>query len=717
MLQSVGKKLYPGIGARITFPFLLATIVVAGIGVFIVTRLVAGSIQERINNQLVDSAQAASNTVVEIERQQITVLRSIAFTEGIDSAIEARDLTEIDKLLRPIAFNTGVDEVIVFDAGGNSLFQLARPDNFSMDYTSGEVENLAEREGIQRVVRGEVDALGDKQVDIVQTEQGTMFYFNSPILNENKQLVGGVSIGISSNNLIRRVREQALSSISIYSPDGQIIDTTFRTVDPAELILLPEQANELNERVQETNPTEEKIFSLTTYQVLYVPFEIRGIQRGILAVALPKNFIADKIGTSRDALAALFSSLFMGIAVIGIVVSRTISNPVKQLVKTTRAIREGDLSKRVGLVLPDELGELSLSFDHMTDQLVQRNQEISQLYHEQIHETARREAVLSSVTDAMIVFNSALKITLTNQAADTLIQQCKMDVDAYMQFNQLCEDPERLQVPQTISLVNQVFSVLSTPVTLPNEQLLGHVVVFRDITALIKAERLKDEIILQLSHELRTPLTAAKGYLDLVKMLKRAQIDEQGNQFLGQTHDQLGILERMINQVIDVSTMIAGNFHVALEKCELSEIIRTAVEENMSLIQQRGHQIMTFLPGGSIWIAGDKGRLIQVVDHLLRNAHSYTSTGGLIEVNAKVRGAYVYVSVHDNGVGIDADEIELVFDCMYRGRSADAGPTDSRGLGLGLFIAKQVVEAHYGQIFIRSQRDYGTTVTFALPLK
>ncbi|MBZ0307517.1 MAG: HAMP domain-containing protein, partial [Anaerolineae bacterium] len=380
-MQALVRRLYPGIGTRVTAPFLLATVVVAGIGVFIVTRLVAGSIQERLNNKLVDSANAATNTVVEVERQHISILRAMVFTEGIDTAIEERDLERIDRLLRPVTVNSAVDDVIIFDAHGQGIFQITRSSlSFALEYQLSEPGDLTERTGVIRVIKGEVDALGDKYVDIVNGENGYIFYFNAPVLNEDGVLVGGISVGITTNKLIRQMSEQALSSLSLYLPEGAILDTTFRTVPQAELQLTTEEALEINGKVRRTNPTEERILNQVTYQVLYVPLEIRSQQIGILAVALPKNFIADRIGTSRNALAMLFSTLFVGIAVMGLMVSRSISNPVKQLVSTTRAIREGDLSKRVGLETPDELGELSVSFDHMTEQLVESNEQIKRMY-------------------------------------------------------------------------------------------------------------------------------------------------------------------------------------------------------------------------------------------------------------------------------------------------------------------------------------------------
>src|SRR5262245_27310728 len=107
--QHQRKTLYPGINTRIIAPFLFVIIVIAGVGGFIMTRLVAGSIQERFANQLIDSAYAASNSIVDIERQQIATLRLMVFTEGVGDAIFTKDISSLDKWLRPVTANAQID--------------------------------------------------------------------------------------------------------------------------------------------------------------------------------------------------------------------------------------------------------------------------------------------------------------------------------------------------------------------------------------------------------------------------------------------------------------------------------------------------------------------------------------------------------------------------------------------------------------------------------
>lgn len=121
-------------------------------------------------------------------------------------------------------------------------------------------------------------------------------------------------------------------------------------------------------------------------------------------------------------------------------------------------------------------------------------------------------------------------------------------------------------------------------------------------------------------------------------------------------------------------------------------------------------------PDEDVVIEGDARQLRDVVDHLIRNATSYTPVGGWVEVTLTENPASIDLFIVDNGVGIAEDEIERVFERMYRGRSADAGETDTRGLGLGLYISREIVHAHHGTIRLHSQLQTGTMVVVTLPI-
>jgi len=717
------KRFYPRISARVTAPFLLTIVLIAGIGVFIVTRLVAGSIQERLNNQLVDSAIAAKNAVVEIEDQQIATLRLMAFTDGVAEAFTNRDAAALDRLLRPLAANAGVDSVLAFDLEGHIMYQIRRDRNASITAydASPHLTSVQSWRSVQNLF-GAVDAQGDKYTDIIQDPLlNHTVYITAPVIDTSRDgvPVGGLSIGIMMDSLTVRISQQSLSELNIYSNDGQVLGTTFRSLNVTSLAIPPTEAEETRVQIQAgLTPVVEKTIGELDYQSLFATFDLRSEPFGLLMVALPSDFVAERIGVSRDTFALLFALLFAIVAGTGILVTRSIVRPVERLVDTTRAIRAGDLSRRVGLDTPDELGELSVSFDHMTDQLVARSREINRLYVAQLEQTAQREAVLTSISDAVIVMNPTGKPILLNPAAEHLLQKVQVDAEAFSLFNSLARRPDQLSEPQTIELVGGFYNTLATPVNMRSGELLGYVLVFHDITSIMEVERVKDEMILQLSHELRTPLTAARGYVEMVQMVGQKQLNEQSVGFIGSAVDHLSTLERMVNQVIDVSAIVSSKFTIDVDKMVLSDILMEVMDKMKPQIANRDLKLWSqILASADLPIDGDAMRLGQAFEHILRNSWSYTLPGGWIEVRAKIENGQAIVIIVDSGVGIDQDELEKVFERMYRGRSADAGPTDARGLGLGLYLAKQIIEAHNGTITLESEPNLGTTVTLQLPTR
>src|SRR5262249_44629075 len=157
--------------------------------------------------------------------------------------------------------------------------------------------------------------------------------------------------------------------------------------------------------------------------------------------------------------------------------------PVAKLVATTRAIRGGDYSQRVQLRIPDELGELGTSFDAMTDQLVKRNIQVNRLYQEQLLETARRDAVFSSISEALFVLDLQGNVLLRNPRAIDLVEQISAKTRGsfrkfFLQFKDMVGT-------RTIEVEDQTFLVHTMPVNMAHGDLIGQVLTFQDITALL----------------------------------------------------------------------------------------------------------------------------------------------------------------------------------------------------------------------------------------
>jgi signal transduction histidine kinase/ActR/RegA family two-component response regulator len=225
------------------------------------------------------------------------------------------------------------------------------------------------------------------------------------------------------------------------------------------------------------------------------------------------------------------------------------------------------------------------------------------------------------------------------------------------------------------------------------------------------ANRLKDDFLSTVSHELRTPLNAILGW---ASMLRTGSLDAARTaRALQAIHDNATRQTQLVDELLDVSRIAAGRASLDQQRLDLVQTIRGAIESVLPLAAAKGIDVQPSIHG-PVYILGDARRLEQVFLNLLSNAVKFTPEGGRIEVEVSAREGVAEARVRDSGMGIEAEFIPHVFE---RFRQADSKTTRSHGgLGLGLSIAKHLVEAHGGSIAVESAgRDKGTTFTVTLP--
>jgi signal transduction histidine kinase len=224
------------------------------------------------------------------------------------------------------------------------------------------------------------------------------------------------------------------------------------------------------------------------------------------------------------------------------------------------------------------------------------------------------------------------------------------------------------------------------------------------------ANRAKDDFLATVSHELRTPLTAILGWANVFKM-------EWNNKAL--SYRALEAIERnarkqqeLIDDLLDVSRITAGQLHLDARPIDLIETIDAATEAVRPAMNAKGLQMRTYMPRDPRAVMGDDRRLQQVVWNLLSNAVKFTPEGGAIEVHLEYTDSHARILVTDTGNGIDADLLPNVFE---RFRQGQASKRRHGGLGLGLAIARELVELHGGTISVRNIEHSGAEFTIQLP--
>ena len=217
----------------------------------------------------------------------------------------------------------------------------------------------------------------------------------------------------------------------------------------------------------------------------------------------------------------------------------------------------------------------------------------------------------------------------------------------------------------------------------------------------------KDEFIGMASHELKTPLTSMTGYLQI---LERAQKEEKQKAFVQKTVSQVKKLSALVNDILDVSKIEAGKLQFTYDSFDISELIVDCVE--LIQLSSGKHRILIPPELPAILIQGDKNRIEQLIINLLTNAIKYSPKATKIDLLINASGDNVQVGVRDYGIGIEADKIPQLFTRFYRVAGLNPGMS---GLGIGLYISKEIVERHYGKIWVDSEKGKGSTFWFTLP--
>jgi PAS domain S-box-containing protein len=224
--------------------------------------------------------------------------------------------------------------------------------------------------------------------------------------------------------------------------------------------------------------------------------------------------------------------------------------------------------------------------------------------------------------------------------------------------------------------------------------------------------RLKDEFLSIASHELRTPVTSIKGYTQLAKMLTKEGDLSTSDEYLDIALDQIDRMSRLILELLDVSRIETGRLEIRRETIGWSHFVRDVVHRHHTAVSDRRFHVS--VPDDNKIVSGDRDRLEQVLGNLLENAVKYSPDGSDITVTVDDRGDSFLTAVCDRGIGIPADELGQVFERFHRGRQVSS--TNYGGLGLGLYITKQIIERHGGTIWVDSKEGQGTTFYFSLPV-
>ena len=411
--------------------------------------------------------------------------------------------------------------------------------------------------------------------------------------------------------------------------------------------------------------------------------------------------------------------------IIGFVASKTVTSSIEKMSAQVKTMASGNYGTVVGINTNDEIGDLAKVFNQISKRIKEE---------QDVTETERRKlaTIIESMMDGIITTDTNGKVILINTSAGDMIDAPEneiligkdalklLNISEYESIGEIIEAEDSLLVNASEDdeglLLRAEFSKIlkeeNEDLSQVSTELEGYIIVLYDVTDQERQERERREFVSTVSHELRTPLTTMNSYIEA---LEEGVINDKelAPQFIDTIHKETTRMIRMVNELMQLGKMDIKEEHYDKEFIDINKLIEQ-ISDRFELTHPEKNFIK-YIPKTPIFVEGDQDKLTQVFDNIMNNAIKYSPNGKNITV--RVRQNYnhnrVSISIKDEGVGIPLVHIDKIFNRFYRvdkSRQRTMG-----GTGLGLALAKNIVEAHRGRIWAQSREGYGSIIFVTLP--
>jgi signal transduction histidine kinase len=410
------------IRSKLIIPYVFLTLILASAGVFIVTRLVSSSIQERFNNQLAEASRVAVDRVVRQEADHLEVLRILAFMDGVPQSFTNRDSEHLGEVFTAIASNNEIEAISAVSLAGEEIITITY-DLQSQDTEAYSKAIYSDITPIRNVLQGVQDERGDKFSGLIETNAGRFVITAAPVRTSDDELVGVLWAGTQIETLLVDMRLQALADLILLDNKGNLLATTFS--EPEQNVGALELPASLLDQSDVSSIFRELDFVDREYAALYSPFILRDQRYGYLGVALPTDYIFSTLATSRNTFSWIFTIGTLSVVLIGYLLAQHISRPILQLRSISQAVAGGDLNQYSGLERHDEIGELANAFDIMTLRLRERTQEAARLYEEAVERNKELAEINARLQAAQAQLIQSEKLAAVGQLTAGIVHDVK----------------------------------------------------------------------------------------------------------------------------------------------------------------------------------------------------------------------------------------------------------------------------------------------------
>ncbi len=512
---------------------------------------------------------------------------------------------------------------------------------------------------------------------------------------------------------------------------------------------------------------------LNGQEVLATVRQLEGTDWALVSVVDKAEALAP-ITNLRNLLIFLTAMTLLAVLAIAYTIARAISLPLVRLTQVTDRVSRGDLRQKITIDTGDELGQLARSFNSMTaqlrslygsleDQVAQKTRELQasladsedknrkledtklamlnlleDLEHEKLtaeEQQSKSEAILRSIGDGVFAVDMDGTIILFNEAAEEITglradEAVGQPVDKVLSFRQesgregkndfiyaaLSGNKASLSRHTVVerrdgSLVPVEDS--AAPILDADSNIIGAIVVFRDVSRDRNLQRAKDEFIGLASHQLRTPATAVKNFIGLIKEGYAGELSPEQEQYIQLAYESNERQLDIVNDLLYVARTDSGQLNMRKEPGNIIELVGSILTEQSGTLKERGQKVVVNSRAGELIADYDPEHLRMVLENLISNASKYTPDGGRITIDLSEKAGKVLIGISDTGVGIDQSDLDRLFKKFSRIENKMSNVAG--GSGIGLYLAKQIMDLHGGSITVKSKLGRGSTFTVELP--
>ena len=432
---------------------------------------------------------------------------------------------------------------------------------------------------------------------------------------------------------------------------------------------------------------------------------------------LQKNAVAQK--TASDAnlwLTIIFSVTTLIAFTIVVNFPGVISNPIRALAEGIGEISRKNYRKRIHLKQDDEFSELANAFNTMAANLDEyEHSNLAQIKFEK----SRIETIINQMRDGIIGFDDQRKILFLNAVAEKLLGIKEKDIagkyspDVALSndlMRTLLQEDEKQKELKIYADDKESYFLKDVLDVTNNNQVIGKVIVLRNVTSFRELNEAKTNFIATVSHELKTPISSIKMSAQLLRDNRVGDLNSEQQELLKSIADDSDRLLKITGELLNMSQVETGNIQLKLQPANPGEIVQQALQTVQFQAQQKKLNLQVAMEQGLPFILADAEKTSWVLINFLTNAIKYSSESADIKITVHQKNDKVEFSVTDNGKGIDEKYLSKIFDRYFK----ISGSKEHSGTGLGLAISKEFIEAQGGHAWVQSKIGEGSTFSFSM---